>query len=65
MLRSDGLQHDDAVDLLRERVFSGNEPNVVDFQDNVDVAKLDKSHVLLNMGPVIVRGIWFPLGYDE
>jgi len=57
--------YNDAVSLLRERVFGGNEPDVVDFKENVDVSKLDKSHVVPNMGPVIARGIWFPLGYDK
>jgi hypothetical protein len=55
----------DAVNLLRERVFGGMEPNFIGFKENVDVGDLDKSHVIPNMGLVIVRGVWFPLGYDE
>jgi hypothetical protein len=57
--------YDDAMTLLRERVFVGAEPDVVGYEEDVDVSKLDKNHVLPNMGSVVVRGIWFPLGYDE
>jgi hypothetical protein len=27
---------------------------------DVDVASLDAKHVLPNIGPVVVRGVWFP-----
>jgi hypothetical protein len=54
----------DAMDMLRQRVFNGAEPSVADVIVDVDVSTLDKSHVLPNMGSTIVRGVWFPLGYD-
>jgi hypothetical protein len=57
--------YDDAINLLREHVFDGSEPDVLDFEENVDVSKLDHNHVVPNMGSVVVRGVWFPLGYDE
>ncbi len=56
--------YDDAINLLRERVFGGNELNVINFQEDVDLSKLDQNHVTPNMGSVVVRGIWFPLGYE-
>ena len=57
--------YEDAIDLLRERVFGGMEPTVLAFAENVDVTNLDKSHVIPNMGQVIARGVWFPLGHEE
>ena len=30
-----------------------------------DVAELDQGHVIPNMGNMLKRGIWFPLGYDD
>ncbi len=56
--------YDDAIDLLRERVFGGRAPDVIAFEEEVDVSKLDKNHVIPNMGSVVVRGIWFPDGYN-
>jgi len=56
--------YDDAINLLRESVFGGNEPTVIDFKEDVDVSKLDQNHVAPNMGSVVVRGVWFPLGYE-
>lgn len=29
-----------------------------------DAASLEQGHVLPNMGSMIVRGVWFPLGYE-
>ncbi len=55
--------YEDAVRLLRERVFGGDEPSIATVEENVDVSKLDQKHVVPNMGVVVTRGIWFPLGY--
>ena len=55
---------DDAMDILREYVFNGVQPSVAEVIVDVDVSTLDKSHVLPNMGATVVRGVWFPLGYD-
>ena len=29
-----------------------------------DAASLDQGHVVPNMGNILVRGVWFPLGYE-
>jgi len=29
-----------------------------------DVSSLDQGHVRPNMGNILIRGIWFPLGFD-
>ena len=55
--------YEDAVNLLRERVFGGKEPDIVVCDADVDVSKLDHKHVLPNIGSMVVRGIWFPLGF--
>jgi hypothetical protein len=55
----------DALDLMKERVFTKFPfPPVKSVQEDVDVSTLDRGHVLPNMGNVLKRGIWFPIGYD-
>jgi len=54
---------DDAMALLRLRVFSNGEFQVRRVVEDVDVRTLEQGHVLPNMGLVIDRGVWFPLGY--
>ncbi len=54
----------DALQLIAHRVFSdGSLPPVKEIRKDVDVSLLDHGHVLPNMGPPHVRGVWFPLGY--
>ena len=54
---------DDALTILRERVFRGGDsPRIVNVQEDVDVSTLDPKHVLGNIGLVVDRGVWFPLG---
>jgi hypothetical protein len=55
--------YDDAVQLLRDRVFKGQVPSVANVQADVDVSTLDEGHVRPNMGNPTERGIWFPLGF--
>ena len=56
---------EDAISLMRERIFgSWPMPAIASCIEDVDVSTLDKGHVLPNMGPVVKRGIWFPLGYE-
>ena len=58
--------YDDAITLLGQRVFAGRElPRIVGFREDVDISTLDQKHVLPNLGSVLVRGIWFPQGYEE
>lgn len=58
--------YEDALDLLRKRVFSNCElPKVVKVLEDVDVSTLDPGHVLPNMASPNYRGIWFPLGYGR
>jgi hypothetical protein len=56
--------YDDALALLRERAFPGGViPRFLRSVEDVDVSTLDPRHVLPNMHPPVVRGIWFPMGY--
>jgi hypothetical protein len=58
--------HDDALNILRERVFAGKElPAIVGCIEDMDISALDQKHVAPNMGLVTIRGVWFPQGYDE
>lgn len=55
---------EDAITLLRERVFDLNPmPEIISCIEDVDVSTLDEGHVLPNMGSVVKRGVWFPVGY--
>ena len=58
------LTRDDAEFLISTKVLKGGpiaHPVVV--IENVDVSKIDSNHVLPNIEPPDVRGIWFPRGF--
>jgi hypothetical protein len=56
--------YDDAIALLRERIFGPNGPPPIEqCVEDIDISTLDSKHVLPNIGPVDVRGIWFPQGH--
>jgi hypothetical protein len=58
--------YEDAISLLRERVFGQNgPPPIEECIENVDVSTLEPKHVAPNLGAVHLRGIWFPQGYEE
>jgi hypothetical protein len=57
--------YDDAMTILRERVFHGGlVPQPDSAIEDVDVSTLDAGHVLPNMDVPIYRGVWFPKGYN-
>jgi hypothetical protein len=56
----------DALRLLQERALPGDAvPEAKRIVENVDVSALDARHVRPNMGVPSLRGVWFPLGYEE
>lgn len=58
--------YDDAITLLHKRVFTNETvPTITACIQDVDVSTLDPNHVLPNIGSVVVRGVWFPQGYQE
>ena len=57
---------DDALQLLRDNVFRVDGPVPIKrIIEDIDVSTLDPGHVLPNMHPPNLRGIWFPLGFEE
>jgi hypothetical protein len=48
---------------LQEHIFPNGLPQVAVMIQDVDVSRIDEQHVLPNMGNVLERGIWFPLGF--
>jgi len=55
--------YEDAVDVLSRRIWTGDGPlPITSHVEGVDVSTLDAKHVLLNVGDVTRRGIWFPSG---
>jgi hypothetical protein len=55
---------EDAEDLIRSCVFRGDAlPPISRVTEDVDVSTLDPGHVLPNMEPPNVRGVWYPRGY--
>lgn len=59
------IDKEDAIELIRCHVFNGSiVPRISVCIENIDVSTLDKRHVLPNMGSVLKRGVWFPLGYE-
>jgi len=57
------FDRDDAIAVLRDRVFGGRIPQVESVAEDVDVSTLDEGHVRPNMETPAFRGVWFPMGY--
>jgi hypothetical protein len=58
---------EEAIILLKQRVFTGELfqfPKIKRCVEDVDIATLDRGHVIPNMSDPDQPGIWFPLGYD-
>lgn len=52
---------DDAVALLHSEGFELSENlEGVQIRENVTFAELDQNHVVPNMGPMNMRGVWYP-----
>ena len=54
---------EDAIAILRRLVFDGGNVARHTVIEDVDVTTLDANHVLPNMMPPSVRGVWYPIGY--
>jgi hypothetical protein len=56
---------DDALALIRAFDYGRYLPDdlgEVRITEGVSVAELDQPHVVANMGPIVVRGMWYPFG---
>jgi hypothetical protein len=54
---------DDALRIIRALDYGRYLPDDLDalrVTEGVTVASLDESHVVPNMGPIVVRGMWHP-----
>ncbi|HYF03114.1 MAG TPA: hypothetical protein VEC36_07050 [Patescibacteria group bacterium] len=54
--------YEDAVYLLKTHVFKNGMPEIVEYKEDVDIRDLDQGHIIPNMLPPNVRGIWYPQG---
>ena len=59
------FDQNDALAILRERVFDrlGESPEIMEIVRDVDIRSLDQGHVIPNMEPPVIRGVWFPRGF--
>lgn len=56
-----GRTLDDALALLSSFGYEpGRDFNPSRVVENVSVSALDQNHIVPNIGPVVVRGVWFP-----
>lgn len=51
---------DDAKEMIAQEPWIG-EVDLHTVVENVDVQTLDQNHVIQNMGPPNLRGIWYPM----
>jgi hypothetical protein len=54
---------DDAVQIIRALGYGGYLPddlNTLTVKKGITVAKLDQPHVVANIGPIVVMGMWYP-----
>lgn len=57
--------YEDALKIIKEKVFNSSElPVIKRMVENVDIRTLDQGHVIPNMLAPVVRGVWFPPGYQ-
>jgi hypothetical protein len=57
------LSIDDAVFIIRALGYGRYLPDLLgtlQIHSGVTVADLDQPHVVANMGPIVVRGMWYP-----
>jgi hypothetical protein len=60
------FDYSDAMGLLTKKFFvDGQIPVIKNCIENVDIRQLDQEHIIPNMFSPSIRGIWYPLGYQE
>ena len=51
----------DALRIIREAGYTlPDDPALLHVREGVRPSDLDEAHVAKNMGPIVVRGIWYP-----
>ena len=57
-----GYSLDDALRIIRDLGYDlPMDVRLLRITEGVTVAELDQNHVVPNMGPIVVRGMWYPL----
>jgi hypothetical protein len=51
------------LEILQERVLKKLPISIKTINEDVDIRSLDENHVVPNIGEVVGRGLWFPVGY--
>ena len=52
---------DDAKTLIQEKAFPKQEfPRIIKVTENIQFKDLDQNHVVPNIGPMVIRGVWYP-----
>lgn len=52
---------EDALNIIRGWGYMLSEnTSSLDIRENITVADLEEQHVIKNMGPIVVRGLWYP-----
>lgn len=54
---------DEAISIIRSEGFGDylpTNPEELQVQPNVTINQLDQGHVVPNMGPMVMRGLWYP-----
>jgi hypothetical protein len=54
---------EDAVSLFHAAF--GNEHEIQSIEAIMDMRQIDQGHVAPNMGNALVRGVWYPRGFDH
>ena len=57
---------EDAIHILKQKIFIKEEmPEIKNCKENIRFADLDPDHIAPNMGIIINRGIWYPIGFSH
>lgn len=54
---------DDALRIIRHLGYGGFLPedeSSLTITEGISVSELDQNHIVPNMGPIVVRGMWYP-----
>jgi hypothetical protein len=51
----------DAFQIIQDAGFElPEDKNTLRIRENIKISDLDQRHVVTNMGPIVVRGMWYP-----
>ncbi len=57
--------YSDALLILKQKIFNDQKlPRIRKVIKDIDISTLDAGHVIPNINPPSIRGVWFHLGYS-